>query len=260
MRKKLDLNEKTAFSLDGEVALVTGGATGLGFAIASTLVASGANVVIAGRRKAELDGAVKELGPRAGRRVYDVTEFQKAESLIRDVEDAHGPLSILVNNAGNTLKKPAEDVTEEEYLNVLNVHVVGAHALSRHAAKSMGRRRRGHIIFTASMASWIGLPFVTAYCAAKSAHLGMVRSLSVEWADKSIRVNAVLPGWIESDITRQAFDADPERKARVLQRTPMHRLGEAEDVGWAVAYLCSPAARFITGACLPVDGGLSIGF
>jgi len=260
MREHLRLTTHNAFSLDGDVALVTGGATGIGFAIASAMLECGGRVVIAGRREEELERAVAELGSGADYRVYDATEFQDARGLIEDVERAHGTLSILVNNAGNHLKKPAEEVTEDEYAGILNVHVVGAHALSRHAAKSMGQRGRGNIVFIASMASLIGIPSVTAYSAAKSAQLGMVRSLATEWSASGIRVNAVAPGWIESDMTNKALAADPDRRSRVLQRTAMHRLGQAEDIAWAVVYLCSPAARFVTGVCLPVDGGLSAGF
>jgi len=101
---------------------------------------------------------------------------------------------------------------------------------------------------------------VAAYAAAKSAHLGMIRTMSTEWASKGIRINAVAPGWILTDLSRSSLDTDPERKRKILSRTPMHCFGDPEDIGWAVAFLASPAAKFITGVCLPVDGGASIGF
>ena len=110
------------------------------------------------------------------------------------------------------------------------------------------------------MASLIGIPLVSAYSAAKSAHLGLVRTLAAEVSSKGVRVNAVAPGWIESDMMRTAMNGDAERRAKVLGRTPMARFGASEDIGWAATYLSSPAARFVTGVVLPVDGGASIGF
>ena len=110
------------------------------------------------------------------------------------------------------------------------------------------------------MASLIGLPMVTAYSAAKAGHLGLVRSLATEVSPYGVRVNAIAPGWIESEMMRSAFNGDPTRATKVLGRTPMNRFGDPEDIGWAATYLCSPAAKFVTGVVLPVDGGASIGF
>jgi gluconate 5-dehydrogenase len=124
----------------------------------------------------------------------------------------------------------------------------------------MIERRHGSILFTASMASLIGVPLIVAYSAAKSAYLGMVRSLASEVAVHGVRVNAIAPGWIESPMLSQALDADPPRKQKVMSRTPMAKLGDADDIGHAAVYLCSQAAKFVTGVVLPVDGGASIGF
>jgi gluconate 5-dehydrogenase len=110
------------------------------------------------------------------------------------------------------------------------------------------------------MAALFGIPQVVAYAAAKSAHLGMVRTLAAEVSGQGVRVNAIAPGWIESDMMRRALDGDPARRDKILGRTPMGRFGEAQDIGWAAVYLCSPAAKFVTGVVLPVDGGASIGF
>ncbi len=112
----------------------------------------------------------------------------------------------------------------------------------------------------ASMASLIGIPYIAAYAAAKSAHLGMVRTMAVEWSPKGVRVNAIAPGWIMTDMTKETVLKDAERTEKILSRTPLNEFGEPEDIGWAAAFLASPAARFITGVCLPVDGGVSIGF
>ena len=121
-------------------------------------------------------------------------------------------------------------------------------------------RGHGSVIFIASMASLFGIPRVIAYSAAKSAFIGMVRTLATEVSGDGVRVNAIAPGWIDSDMMRKALDSDPARRDKILARTPMGRFGEAEDIGYAAVYLSSPAAKFVTGTVLPVDGGVSIGF
>jgi gluconate 5-dehydrogenase len=138
--------------------------------------------------------------------------------------------------------------------------VLGAHALTRAILPGMIKRQHGNILFTASMASLFGIPKVVAYSAAKSAYVGMVRCLATEVSAHNVRVNAIAPGWIESEMLHQALAGDPARKAKIIGRTPMARFGEPEDIGWAAVYLCSAAGKFITGVVLPVDGGASIGF
>lgn len=248
------------FTLEGRTALVTGGGSGIGLAVAKCLHACGAQVVLAGRREAPLQEATAQLGERAGYRVFDVTDFAGAPELIRSIEEEHGALDCLVNNAGLHLKKPAEDVTEDEFRQLLDVHLVGAHALSRHASAGMRQRGHGSIVYMGSMASLFGIPQVIAYTAAKSAMVGVVKALATEWSGDGVRVNMIAPGWIETEMSCKALEGDPARKAKILGRTPMNKLGQPEDIGWAAAYLCSPAAAFITGACLPVDGGAAIGF
>lgn len=248
------------FRLEGEVALITGGGSGLGRAIARCMAAVGARVVLVGRRAERLQETARPLGERAAWFVHDVTRLDEAPVCVRRAAEPFGPITILVNNAGIHLKKPAVETTEAEFLDVLNTHVLGAHALTRAVLPGMIERRHGNVLFIASMASLFGIPGVLAYSAAKSAYLGMVRSLAVEVSPRGVRVNAIAPGWIETDLTRAAMNGDPERRRRVLERTPLGRLGAPEDIGWAAVYLCSPAARFITGAVLPVDGGASIGF
>ncbi len=248
------------FSLKGQVALITGGGSGIGLAVAQCLHACGAHVVLAGRREAPLQDACAALGERVSFHVFDVTDFDAAPGLISSIEAEQGSLDILINNAGLHLKKPAAEVTETEFQSLLNVHLVGAHALSRHASTGMRKRQRGSIVYMGSMASIFGIPQVIAYTAAKTAMVGVVKALSTEWAGEGVRVNMIAPGWIETDMSRKALEGDPVRKKKILGRTPMNTLGQPEDIGWAAAYLCSPAAAFITGACLPVDGGASIGF
>jgi NAD(P)-dependent dehydrogenase (short-subunit alcohol dehydrogenase family) len=253
-------NRAEAFSLQGETALITGGGTGLGFGIASALVSCGARVVLTGRRESVLAEAVSTLGPQAVYEVHDINQLATADSLIEHVSSRAGPVSILVNNAGIHLKKPFLETSDQELLDVLQTHLLGAYALSRAAARPMVARGHGVLVFLASMASLMGIPNVVAYTVAKSAYVGLVRSLSSELSPYGVRVNAIAPGWIETPMLHQALDNDPARKARILERTPMARFGSPEDIGWAAAYLCSRAGRFVTGVILPVDGGASIGF
>lgn len=248
------------FSLKGEVALITGGGSGLGLGIATCFVQAGARVVLVGRRADVLKAAAKQLGKNASVEAHDITRLDAAEELIQRVTKRVGPISILVNNAGIHLKKLAVDTTALEFNTVLQTHVVAAFALTRAVLPGMIERKHGNVLFTASMASLFGIPYVTAYSAAKSAYLGVVRSLATEVSQHGVRVNAIAPGWIESDMMRKALDNDPARKAKILGRTPMNCFGKAEDIGWAATYLCSPAGKFVTGVVLPVDGGVSIGF
>jgi len=249
-----------SFRLEGEQALITGGGSGLGLAMARAMVKAGARVILAGRREDLLRKAAQSIGEQAGCVRHDVDKLDEAPALVKKVTSRFGPITILVNNAGVHLKKPALETTEKEFLQVLTTHVLGAHALSRAVAPGMMERGGGSILFIASMASLFGIPQVVAYSAAKTAYLGMVRALATELSPHGVRVNAIAPGWIETDMSRRALEGDPERKKRILARTPMGRFGQAADVGMAAVYLSSPAARFITGVVLPVDGGASIGF
>jgi len=251
---------QTPFRLDGEVALITGGGSGLGRAMAHCMAAAGARVVLVGRRRKMLIQTAAEIGSQAGYIVHDVTQVQTAPELVCVATEQFGEISVLVNNAGIHFKKAALATTEEEFLQVLSTHVLGAHALTRAVLPGMIERKRGSILFVASMASLFGIPLVVAYSAAKSAYIGMVRTLATEVSPHGVRVNALAPGWIETDITRKAMQGDPTRRQRILDRTPMRAFGEPEDVGWSAVYLCSPAAKFLTGIVLPVDGGVSIGF
>jgi NAD(P)-dependent dehydrogenase (short-subunit alcohol dehydrogenase family) len=250
----------SAFDLSGQTALITGGGTGLGLGMAKCLIASGAKVVLVGRRKAELEKACTTLGDHGFALSGDVTKLETARSLVDQAEKLAGPVSILINNAGVHLKKPAAETSDAEFATVLQTHVFGAFALTREAGSRMIQRKAGCILFTASMATLMGIPLIVAYTAAKSAYGGMVRALASEWGPHGVRVNAIAPGWIASDMLDKALSGDAARKAKIVGRTPMARFGEPEDIGWAATYLCSPAAKFVTGVVLPVDGGASIGF
>jgi gluconate 5-dehydrogenase len=244
-----------AFRLDGQTALITGGGTGLGLGMARCLIAAGARVVLVGRRKEKLAQASAELGTNASTLVGDVTELAGVQGMAESAEKMAGPISILINNAGIHLKKPAEQTTDQEFAGVLQTHVFGAFALTREMGRRMIERRSGSILFIASMASFMGVPNIVAYTTAKTACVGLVRALATEWGPRGVRVNAIAPGWIDSDMLQQALSGDPARRAKILGRTPLGQFGKPDDIGWAAVYLASAAARFVTGVVLPVDGG-----
>lgn len=248
------------FSLEGEVALITGGGSGLGLGIARCFVEAGGRVVLVGRREDVLKAAVEGLGSAASYEKHDVTDVDQATELVARVEKSVGSISILINNAGIHLKKPAVETTPGEFNAVLQTHVVAAFSLSRAVLPGMIARKHGNILFTASMTALFGMPSVVAYSAAKAAYLGMVHALAAEVSKDGVRVNAIAPGWIESEMLHKALSGDPERSQKIISRTPMKSFGAVEDIGWAATYLCSPAAKFVTGVVLPVDGGASIGF
>jgi len=251
---------KNPFSLKDEIALITGGGSGLGLGMAKSFVTAGAKVVLVGRREALLQQAARSLGRSARYEVHDITHLDTAEALVARAQKHFGPVTILANNAGIHLKKPAVETTALEFQSVFQTHVAAAFALSRVVLPGMMRRHHGNILFTASMVSLFGIPLVAAYATAKTAQLGLVRSLATEVSPHGVRVNAIAPGWIESDMLHKALQGDPARSRKILSRTPMNRFGAAQDIGLAAVYLCSPAAKFITGVVLPVDGGASIGF
>lgn len=249
------------YSLAGQVALITGGGTGLGLGAARCFLRSGAKVVLAGRREDVLQAAAAELGDGAFAAGHDVTDFAAAPDLVARAADLAGaPPSILVNNAGVHLKKPALETGDDEFAKVLDTHIHAGFALAKAAAPGMIARGSGSILFISSMTAYMGMPLVIAYSAAKAAVKGMVITLSAELAASGVRVNAVAPGWIDTPMLRKATDADPERKRKILGRIQIGGFGEPDDVGWALAFLASPAAKYITGQILPVDGGGTASF
>ena len=245
-----------AFSLEGETALITGGGTGIGLATSRAFVSAGANVILVGRREEPLRDACTCLGPQANYRIGDITDSGLVAALAAELPG----VSILVNNAGHHLKRAALDTTSHEFRTIFETHIMAAFELSRAFAPQMIRRKRGSILLVASMTSLIGMPNVVAYSTAKTACVGLMRSLTADFAPHNIRVNAVAPGWIDTAALRGALDNDPERQRKILDRTPLARFGEPDDIGWAAVYLCSPAARFVTGTLLTVDGGAHMGF
>lgn len=245
--------------LVGKHALVTGGGTGIGLAIARAMGDAGAQVTLAGRREDVLAGAVAALGDAARYVVGDVADLAGVPDLVARVAE-RAPIDVLVNNAGRHQRKPALETSDADFAEVVATNLHGTFALTREVARTMVERGSGSIIVITSMAALFGIPGVSAYTASKSALDGLVRQLAVELSPHRVRVNAIAPGFIETDMNRGVFQRDPARLERILARTPLGRLGDPADVAEAAVFLASDAAAFVTGACLPVDGGASIGF
>ena len=243
------------------MAVVTGGATGLGLGITRCLIGAGARVAVVGSRPAELAApALAEFGDRAAYYQHDITRTEDAQALADGIIADMGRVDILVNNAGIHCKKNIWDMRVEEYESVLNVHLVGAFALTKAFVPHMRQNHYGRILFQASMTSYIGMPMVAGYSTAKAGVLGLIHALTADLAGDGITVNAIAPGWIDTPMFHEAVDADPVRKGKILGRIPAGRVGEPMDVGMCAAFLASDAARYISGACIPVDGGGLIGF
>ena len=247
------------YSLEGKRILVTGGGQGIGLAISHAIVDAGGFAVLSGRHEETLAAACRELGDRSSFLVGDVSDLPSIPAFVAKVEE-QGPLWGLVNNAGRNLKKDVVDTSDEEFLAVLQINLLGAFAMTREVGKRLLARGEGSILFVASMTSLFGIPKVCAYTASKAAVAGLAKQIATEFSPKGVTVNAVAPGFIDTAMSRKAFDGDPNRRAKVISRTPMDRLGTPEEVGMAAAFLLSPAARYLTGVVLPVDGGTSIGF
>ncbi|QHT66743.1 glucose 1-dehydrogenase [Rhodocytophaga rosea] len=254
------MQDLSIFSLQNKLVLITGGGTGIGFEIATCMIKAGARVVITGRREEVLQEAVSQLGASAGYQVNDVADLASADSLVEEIESKYGEIDVLVNNAGVNLKKPALEVTDEEFNRIIQTNLNGVFALTRACARKMIERRKGSILMISSMAAYYGIDRVVAYAASKSAVEGMVKVLASEFSGHGVRVNAIAPGFIETAMSRKAMGGDPDRRDRALRRTPMGAFGKPDDIGWAAVFLASEAAKYITGTSLPVDGGNSIGF
>lgn len=253
--KKFEMNKA-----EKKVAIVTGGGSGLGFAIAEKFVANNIHTIIVGRDKIKLTAAASKLGDLCSTEVCDLSDLSSIPSLIDSIINQYGCIDILVNNAGINMKKEFTEVTDEEFQQVIITNLCSVFSISREVVKQMLKQKEGVIINISSMAAQYGLPKVIAYSASKTAIDGITRAMAVELSPKGIRVNAIAPGFIYSDMTAKALDSDPERKAKVFGRTPMGIMGQPTDIGEAAYFLASDASKYITGVVLPVDGGNSIGF
>ncbi|MEO6960350.1 MAG: SDR family oxidoreductase [Puia sp.] len=242
------------------LALVTGGGSGIGVAIARKFTENGIRTIILGRNREKLTSAKKTLGPLCEEIRFDLDQLSELPGLVDDIVNRLGQVTILVNNAGVNLKKEFTNVTDDEFQQIMLTNVNAVFALSREVVKKMLESGYGSIINISSMASRYGIPKVIAYTASKSAIEGMTRSMAVELSPHGIRVNCIAPGFIETEMSSKALHGDQKRMQKVLSRTPMGTLGKPEDVAEAAMFFATDASRFITGVVLPVDGGNSIGF
>ena len=246
--------------LKGRVAVVTGGNGGIGLGMARGLAGAGAAVVIAGRNAEKSRRAVAELtglGAEAAAIECDVAEEAAVEALVRGAVDRFGRLDVLVNNAGMNIRKPVQDLTLAEWRRVLDTNLTSAFLACRAAYPVMKRNGGGKIINIGSMMSLFGASFAAPYGASKGGVVQLTRSLSAAWAKDNIQVNAVLPGWIDTALTRRAREEVAGLHERVLARTPAGRWGRPEDLGGVAVFLASAASDFVTGTAIPVDGGYS---
>lgn len=246
--------------IDHRLAIVTGGASGIGYAISKKLSDCGIQVLLIGRDKTKLKLACETLGPSSDFIGADLSELEKLPDLVKAIRQKYGRIDILVNNAGVHLKKSMLIVEDSEFQKVVQTNETAMFSLTREVTKVMKDQCAGVVLNISSMASQYGLPDVIAYTASKAAIEGMTRAMAVELAQYRIRVNCIAPGFIKTNMSSLALDKDPERKKKVLSRTPLGRLGKPEEVAEVAYFLVSPAASYITGVVLPVDGGNSIGF
>lgn len=250
------------FDLTGKVALVTGGNGGIGLGMAQGMASCGAHIVISGRdadkAKSAL-AALREHGVKAVFLAADVTRKAECVKLVADTVAQFGRLDILVNNAGTAIRKMPQDYTEDEWHQVLDTNLTSAFLLSQAAYHPMKAAGGGKMINIGSMMSLFGAPYATPYGSSKGGIVQMTRSLATAWAKDNIQVNAVLPGWIDTDLTKRARQQVTGLHERVENRTPAARWGTPADMAGVAAFLASPASDFVTGTAIPVDGGYSVG-
>ena len=251
----------TTFSLENRVALVTGGNGGIGLGIAKGLASAGAAVAIAGRNKVKGQSALSELRAISATAEFidlDVAQETSCHQAIRHTVERLGRLDILVNNAGTTVRKQPQDLSLDDWRSVMEVNLTGPFLCAKLAYPHMVRSGGGKIINIGSMMSIFGASYAAPYAASKGGIVQMTRSMATAWAKDNIQVNAILPGWIDTDLTKSAREQVPGLHDRILARTPAQRWGKAEDFAGIAVFLAAPASNFVTGAAIPVDGGYSI--
>ena len=245
------------FDLSGRVAVVMGGTSGIGRALAIGLAQAGASVVATGRRQnlvSEVAAEIEKLGVKSLSRAADISSRESIDALRDEVLKELDGVDILLNAAGQIFRKPAVSITEAEWNNLMDVNVTGTLRSCQSFYSALAESGRGRVINIASLNSFVSLLEVSAYAASKCAILGLTRSLAVEWAQKGIAVNAIAPGVFRTELNSGLLDGT-ERGRELLMRTPMKRFGKIPELVGAAVFLASDAASFITGQCLAVDGG-----
>lgn len=246
------------FDLKGKVAVVTGGNGGIGLGMALGLAQAGASIAISGRnaeKNAAAAAEVAKLGVETAAFETDVTSDAACQKLIADAAARFGRIDILINNAGINIRKQPQDLTLAEWRQVLDTNLTSAFACSQAVYPHMKAVKGGKIINIGSMMSIFGAGFATAYAASKGGIVQMTKALASGWAADNIQVNAVLPGWIDTDLTKRARTDVSGLNSMVLMRTPARRWGVPQDLAGIAVFLASPASAFVTGTAIPVDGG-----
>ncbi len=248
------------FDLSGRVAIVTGGNGGIGLGMATGLAAAGATIVIAARdgsKNAKAVEILRSLGAKSDAMSLDVTDQSACKALVQQVGAHHGRIDILINNAGINIRKQPQQYSLDEWKSVIDTNLSSAFILSQAVYPEMLRCGGGKIINIGSMTSIFGAPFAAPYSASKGGVVQLTKALACAWAKDNIQVNAVLPGWIDTELTIQARKEVEGLHERALMRTPAGRWGKPEDHAGIAVFLASSASNFITGAAIPVDGGYS---
>jgi len=250
----------TPFDLKGKAALVTGGNGGIGLGMAKGLAQAGAAIAVAGRddkKNASAIAALKSLGVTAIAVKVDLQDENSTRAMVEEAAQKLGRLDILVNNAGISIRKAPQDYTLAEWHQVMDTNLTSAFVASQAAYPHLKRGGRGKVVNIGSMMSIFGGGYLAPYGASKGAIVQLTRSLATAWAKDNIQVNAVLPGWIDTALTRRAREELEGLDERVLSRTPAGRWGEPADLAGVAVFLCSAASDFVTGTAIPVDGGYS---
>ncbi len=245
------------FDLTGKVAVVTGATRGIGKALALGLANAGADVVVVGRTVSACDATAEEIramGRKALSIPTDVTDQAAIEAMVEKAVAEFGHIDILMNNAGAAVTKPAEEITMEEWDNVVNVDLRGAFMVAQACGKQMIKQNGGRIINTISVYGYVGGKLVIPYVAAKGGLAQVTKGLAMEWAKYNINVNALVPGYIITEINKDEF-ANEKVYNSIVRKIPMRRLGQVEDLIGSVVFLASDASNYVTGAVIAADGG-----
>ena len=249
------------FDLGGRVAIVTGGNGGIGLGLARGLADAGANIAIVGRNETKSKAAVNDLarrGVKAASVVADVTDKEAVARMVERVAAEFGRIDILINNAGINVRKPPHALAIEEWESVIDTNLTSAFLCSKAVYPAMKAAKGGKIINIGSMMSIFGASFTPAYAASKGGIVQFTRACACAWASDNIQANAILPGWIDTDLTERARAEVSGLNERVLARTPAARWGTIDDFAGIAVFLSSAASDFVTGAAIPVDGGFSV--
>jgi 2-deoxy-D-gluconate 3-dehydrogenase len=249
------------FDLKGKVAAVTGGNGGIGLGMAKGMAAAGASIVVLGRNKAKSEKAIKELqalGAKADFVEFDALDEKSCKESVDRAAQKSGRLDILVNNAGTSVRKQPQDLTTADWNMVMTTNLTSAFQCSQAAYPHMKKLGAGKIVNIGSMMTLFGAPYAAPYAASKGGIVQMTRAMATAWAKDNIQVNSILPGWIDTDLTRAAREQVQGLNERVLARTPAQRWGKPDDFAGIAVFLASAASDFVSGAAIPIDGGYSI--